>query len=346
MWNDRRIEQLTKRKLTEDLGDERGNERFGLYTSAREALVGEILPQIRAVQPDLTDHGPEHVANVLDNVAALLGLGNDLQLSDKELSGTELYALILSILFHDTGNIFDRQEHQRHVATVYDYVRSEAHRKRFKQERRLVLKVAEAHCGFALDGSKDTLKHVGDTASLYGEPIRLRQIASILRFADELAEGPQRTSFFMQEHHHYPPGSDIYHAYADITDVFIDRGNERIALTYDIELDVGRSSSITRKCQQELRKLLKFTYQRIIKLNQERKYARHYSDLLAPFKKTSITFNFIIKEQPPCFLELPPITDVVVPGEKEKQLQEYHDDYKFNNIIGKIREHLRMGVSK
>ena len=42
------------------------------------------------------------------------------------------------------------------------------------------------------------LKELAETEQLEGRPVRLRELAAVLRFADELAEGPQRTSEFMQ----------------------------------------------------------------------------------------------------------------------------------------------------
>ena len=35
------------------------------------------------------------------------------------LTGLELYCLLTSILFHDTGNIIDREDHQRKISQIY-----------------------------------------------------------------------------------------------------------------------------------------------------------------------------------------------------------------------------------
>ena len=105
MWVERPIEKATHEQLVSKLGNGEGEQRFGLYTTARKHLIEEILPQIRAVLPNLTDHSPEHVAHVLDNAGYLLNI----EAEPAKLSPIELYSLILSILFHDVGNIRPRR---------------------------------------------------------------------------------------------------------------------------------------------------------------------------------------------------------------------------------------------
>ena len=146
-----------------------------------------------------------------------------------------------------------------------------------------------------------------------GQRVRLRELAAVLRFADELAEGPQRTSEFMLTEDRYSKESKIFHKYASSTHIFIDRRLCRIALAYEIDIDVKNTDEDRRKA---LSQFFEFVYKRILKLNQERRYARHYSELLAPFKSTEATFNFHCKGE---ILEtdLVPLklTDIVVPGE-------------------------------
>ncbi len=335
MWELRKIEEITKKALVEERGVVQGEEKFAAYTMARKNLVEQVLPEIKAVQPQLTDHGPDHVANVLDNAEGLLG--EDIH----KFRGIELYCLILSILFHDAGNVFDRKEHQLNIAKIYDYIRPGPEPN--KQEKYIVLKATEAHCCEAGDGSKDALRDLDDTTQLDRKPVSLRQIAAILRFADELAEGPQRTSIFMQRQHKYSSDSQIFHKYAKITNVSIDRGNERIALTYNIDVDIDEHSSLSNEKEEELRELLDFTYKRIIKLNQERQYTKHYCDFLSPFKKTTVAFNFWIDGQHNDLgLVQVSLTDLVVPGDTHKGFYEYDRSYELKNIVEKIRECLKM----
>jgi len=118
-----------------------------------------------------------------------------------------------------------------------------------------------------------------------------------LRFADELAEGPQRTSKFMLDSHKFEKESEIYHRYASCTNIFIDRGNGRIALTFHVKFEIDGHKHLRGRNLKNFTGLMDYIYRRIIKLDQERRYARHYSEFLAPFKRTSVEFNFYANEE-------------------------------------------------
>lgn len=327
-WNTREIEEFTRKRLITELQRGPGEEWYGLYTTARKCLVEEVLPEIKSVLPKLTDHGPSHVENVLDNARKLLG--EDI----KKLSAMDLYCLILSILFHDVGNVFARKEHQHNVNQVYNYVRKG---KENRREHFVVLRASGAHCGDANDGFKDTLKALDEKTSFVGGAILLRDIAAILRFADELAEGPQRTSMFMQIHHNYPADSYLYHKYASITTVEIDRLGERIALTYDISFHTNGNNKLGQKEQNEILELLKFTHKRIVKLNQERQYAKHYSAFLSPFTKTTVVFNFWANgELLGMALDEVRLTDLVVPDDEPKEFVKYAPSHSPEKVIALI----------
>ena len=129
----------------------------------------------------------------------------------------------------------------------------------------------------------------------YGE-IKLRELASILRFADELSEGPQRTSHYLNSKSKIAEDAQIYHEYASITNIFVDKGNNRIAITYNIDY----TSS------ERIEELLEFTYRRILKLDAERRYCKYYAPILDKLKKTDAQINFTINGDI-CDLDLPKI---------------------------------------
>lgn len=327
-WQTREIETYTQKRLKTEFKS-LGETKFGIYTTARAIVLSEIAPEIKATEPFLTDHGPTHIADVLDNVQSLLG--EDI----KKLNSLELYCLILSVLFHDVGNIFDRMEHRKTAAKVFEYVWP--HTERRLEEYRLLNDIIQAHCGVTRSGSKDTIKNVESVDQLEGKKIRLRQIAAIVRFADELAEGQHRTSLFVQEQFGLPPDSEIYHKYANITKIMIDRGNNRVALSYTICLK-NTKCGLTDDKKNELRTLLDYVYKRIIKLNQERQYAKFYSEYL-PFNETSVSLNFQIGPYPDV-LDLPRLYlyDLIVPGDTPKDIEEYDRKYSLDNIMSLIDE--------
>lgn len=332
MWEDREIEKITAQKLSAKYGSA-GEAKYANYVHARDILAKDVLPEIKGIEPSLTDHGPTHVARVLDNAWELLGDDID------KLSGIDLYCLLLSILFHDTGNIQGREDHQRqnHLTKLIDHVWPS--REEFKRERYVITRVVESHCGKTKDGSPDTIKFVDENTTVDRHPVQLQQIASILRFSDELAEGRERTSLFMQKTGKIAPESKIFHEYASITTIRIDRMNGRIALTYDITITLDENQELNAEEEERVKNLLEVAYNRVVKLNQERRYAKHYCNLLQPFKRTTVAFNFIIDgEFYDLGLENVDLTDLIVPGDPKRNFYHYaSDNYDTNKIINSIK---------
>jgi hypothetical protein len=327
MWNTIAFEKKLKEQLILQFGQEQGEEWFTQYIAARNTLIADnFFTEIKGKEPDLTDHSERHISNVLTNVDKLLG--DDFN----KLTGIELYCLSMVVLFHDVGNIEGREGHNLEIADVYNYVRKKE--PRFNHERAVVIKAAQAHCGKAKDGSKDTLKDLEEVSNLGGEKIALRNIAAILRLADELAEGNQRTSNFMIERHKYNADSHVFHKYAQMTQVFIDRVGERISMTYNIDID-GQST------REGLKEVLEFIYNRVIKLDEERRYTKYYCDLLVPFKKTSIQLNFS-KDGIPVNLDFAKIEihdQFPVPGESATDLNTFLNKYgslKIDKILDSL----------
>lgn len=271
------LEKMLADKLRYDdsLSEELKNQLMTYYLSAKEFLKRNIYGEIKGVEKDLTDHSAAHIANVQENVAMLIG--ND---GKRCYNGVELYFLALSILFHDVGNINGRENHNKKVTDIYNLVRNR--NSHFNQERRLVLQAVGAHCGKSSKGDKDTLNELTENCDLFSHPLRLRELASVLRFADELAEGPQRTSDYMIDNCKIDWNSRIYHEYAQITRPYIDRGGSRIVVTYDIDCS---------QCE-SLQQLLRFSYKRVIKLDVERRYCKYYAPILDVFKRTDVSYEF------------------------------------------------------
>jgi hypothetical protein len=331
MWETQELEKAARKRLIAELGRAEGEEKFGLYLVARKRLLEDVLEEIKAAEPALTDHGPRHVANVLQNAHLLL--------RDDALSAHEMYLLLLSILFHDVGNILGRDGHQLKIGAVYDHVRQPNASQR--QEQLVLFQVVGAHCGEAPNKTRDTLQFL-EPSHLDGRPVNLRHVAAILRLADELAEGVQRTSLFMQRIHGYPAASEIYHRYAAITHVLIDKRAERIALTYHPTIEASHDGSLQNDAA--LREILQFTYQRIRKLDVERRYNKHYCPYLAPFKELSAVFQFWLNGRP-TDLGLRPLvlTDLIVPGDSQKEVPEYDPSYAIEGVIAKVRDALSKG---
>jgi len=282
------LENAAKNKLNSEFGSLVGDDLWGGYVSARNKVFHDVLPFINQKEPCLSDHGPRHIEDVLDNAFQLLGddgcCGNN---SKTSLNGAELYFLVLAILLHDTGNIHGRKDHQRKLQASYEYARGKTNK--LATERRLLFPIIGAHCGKGMSGTSDTIYSLANDDVFKKQRLDSQRVASVLRFADELAEGQQRTSAFMAEHFPYPHDSQVYHDYANVTEIHIDRDNSRIVVIYDIDVNFGVDDCFDKP---RLRTLIEFCEQRAIKLDLERKYNRHYCSLLRPFKKTEIKFHF------------------------------------------------------
>ncbi|MDE0105242.1 MAG: hypothetical protein OXN89_22935 [Bryobacterales bacterium] len=237
----------------------------------------------------MTDHSAGHIAQVLDNVDYLVAHDAFEGEGDRpSFSAADAYTLCLAILFHDAGMVYGRENHESSVAKVYDLVRTATHEAPL-QEKGLVYRIALAHTGTTNAGSKDTIAAVPESMDLDGERVHARELAAILRFADELAEGPQRTSNLLgQPPFSLDPDSTVYHRYASISNVHIDRQLGRIALTY--RFDIGHKKLDPN--QSYFRDLLEFTFSRAEKVDSERRYTRFYSQQLEPFNRTDVVLNF------------------------------------------------------
>jgi len=304
-----------------------GADLFSDYVQARQFVTTDIAGMIGTAEPNLTDHSERHLADVMSRAHALIGE------QTKYFSPSELYLLCISILFHDVGNLHGRTDHQKKIAGIYDALRKRE--PRFKSERTGVLAIAGAHCGSAKDGSKDTLKDL-DRLSFHAQSVRSHEVAAVLRLADELAEGIQRTSAYMQNHGMFKPEAAMFHKYASITEYCIERGDERIALTYDIDIERG-GGQFEAGHGILLKDLLGFTYKRIIKLDQERRYCKHYCDLLSPFKETGAWFRFWLDGQQ-LELDIKPIaiSDLIVPGDLAKNIEQLDPRYEISSLVSAL----------
>lgn len=325
------LEKIQQQALLSQFGETKGEEYFQDYLYARKVIFDEIAPEIKAIEPTLTDHGPKHLDNVLYNAHKLLGEAVG------ELTGIELYVLCVGILFHDVGNIEGRTGHNTKISKVHEYVRKRA-TSSYRREKDIVMRLAEAHCGHTPTGSKDTLKPMPATLELHGESVRVPEIAALIRLADELAEGPQRTSCFMQDEGKYPKESVIHHKYASsISEIAINRNNKRIALTLDINLTTAETGDITFDVEVSLGAFLEYSFGRIMKLDEERRFTKHYSDWLSPFKSTSVSFCFWLDgERLDLDLDALVMSDLTVPGSDTRPLSDFDPKYTVENIVASL----------
>lgn len=334
-WTETKYEKAMKAYFESELGEAKAEELYTDYTSIRNALVRDnFFKEIKAVEPFLTDHSESHIQDVQDRAYKLIG-----DFKEQGLGTKDVYCLAIMILLHDVGNIFGREGHESigKIAEVYNKYRQNPSNHR--EERLLVILGASAHSGKSKKGCKDTLKYV-QKGSIGGDEINLPELAAILRFADELAEGKQRTCSFLIENNLLGDDSEIYHKYASITDIWIDRKLERIAITFNIDISNDFD-------EDDLRKLLAFTYYRAVKLDLERRYTKYYSEVLKKIKCVEVQYNFTV-DGIPMELDLPQIVfedQYPIPGksfisseaEAEEIFTEKSDEFNLAGIITALK---------
>lgn len=357
MWEDTKLEQYVKEKLHEVIGETKAEEAYACYVTARNAVL-KLSGEIKVREPNLSDHGPEHIHDVLENAWDLV--------KGQELCALNLYVLSLAIAYHDIGNFFGRDRHNQKIAEIFNETFPENEIKR--DMRSQVTKIAGAHTGKARDGTNNTLQDLADdTFYVRKQPIKMQSLAAILRFADEMAEGPQRTSGYRLKKDDYDEKSKPFHAYASCcTPCASHRERGCLFLYYSIpiefikdevterETDVSLfdqfKNIITSTTKTEeaaivhsaskipLTVLLELIYRRVIKFDQERKYCRYYSSILNDFKETSVVIEFSQNDEEILLLDLKPLvlSDLVVPGEVSKTIHSIDPAYDISNIIEKI----------
>ncbi len=325
MREDLKIEIQLKKLLKKEFGSANGQEIFSGYVESRK-IAFLLADEIKGKEPDLSDHGTRHIDDVIENVELLLG--------NTEISASNLYILCLSVLIHDLGNVHGREGHNKNIDEIYNSVRGTQGN---KSEHNAVHHIVGAHTGEAKDGSKDSLKDVPPILSLFKKQISPQKNAAILRFADELAEGPQRTSLYRQKHGGYKEDNLIYHHYANVVEIQIDRNLERISANYHIPLLFNHSLKI--ETGEEFVEFRNFIFYRFNKLDQERKYCKHYCDWLIPFKKSIANFEFWDGNFP-IRLDLPPIelNDLIVPEGCQDNILNCYPQYHDDAIIKILRE--------
>jgi len=335
VWSEQKFELATKQALDAFQGD--GSSIWSKYEVTRDDIVRNILPHIATQEPGLSDHGVDHIANVIRNVGQVLGMngaGNVYQGAPlKTMSAVEQLLLILGCLLHDIGNISGRERHNQVTGQTWKNSGGGSFKQWQPADRKTILALCHAHTGIAPDGTKDTLKHLNDGYFL-GESVRLAKLAATLRFADELAEGAQRTSRFLLFKQLYGTTNIDFHRYANATEVTIDRANGRIALNYTIELnDPGMADG---GLLQNLERLLDLIFKRVVKLEHERVYARHYAPDLLAFAETSVVLDITRDDEQ--LLELPPLVlnDFNMRSLEPSQLMSLHPDYDVQKIVSDV----------
>ena len=241
----------------------------------------ELLSIIVKNSSWLTDHGPKHIQTVVQRASELI------KTSQCDLSSYESYILLAAIHFHDVGNIFGREGHEKQItevmATMDDSLIGDD-----EFEKRLIRNIAAAHGG-QVNGDSDTIRNLPyDSRHLKPQNVRPHLLAAILRFADELSEDYTRASRFSLYTGNLLAASEVYHQYADrLRQVNIEDGT--IEIVFEISEEIAQKR-FGKGAEQVF--LIDEIFDRSIKLHREHSYCMRY--MRQEINVNSITIRIVI----------------------------------------------------
>lgn len=255
------------------------------YTSLLAALRQYVYPYINAglaclsKSPGIyTDHGSAHFDEVVRYAGLLLGLPST---SAKELILTpyEIYLLLCAIRLHDAGNIDGREDHEKSVfAMIQRYGGSIVHD---PVEAALISQIAEAHGGKTLSGDKDTIGQLLDETQIGAIPCQPRQVAALVRFADEICEHSARAARHHINAGTLPEDNRLFHYYALSVTGALPHPTKSFKLRLTINTKYLSQKYLTPPNELGKRAekyLLDDVLDRINKLDLERRYCNQYLD--------------------------------------------------------------------
>lgn len=230
-----------------------------------------------------THHDVGHVDDVIRKAGQLLGVGSGItEPALEKLTHHEVFVLLVACLIHDAGNRDGRDGHASRARRV---LRSVTDQTLDEKELSLISKIAEAHGGTTVDGSMDTIGDLRLEDGVEQSRIRPRQLAAILRLADELAENPRRASRRTAEL------SDFPNRYCKAISIRVDCYNRALSLDFCIaDDDCNRFA----KSEQGVEMFfVDYIRSRVIKTELERRYCDRFLRGFATFDSTRVTIEFI-----------------------------------------------------
>ncbi len=223
----------------------------------------------------LTNHGIEHVQDVIRHAGDII---DDIN----QLTGYEIFILLISIHFHDVGNLYGREEHEQKIDEIIEKLDTilplDTAGKNF------VNAIATAHGGY-YKNDKDTIRHIGDDCKYANVLVRQKALAAILRFADEISDDFTRSNFSGK----IPEGNEVYHEYSKSLEPVSIEGDAIILhfrIPYNLTKEkVGKGTSKVFLYDEILN--------RIAKCMRELEYCKKYADGLIKLKSISVKIDIL-----------------------------------------------------
>lgn len=311
---------------------------WAIYRTFKGYLNQHIHPQVTmvAMLKDggyLTDHGPDHIATVIQRASDLLGDEKD---GVFPLTPYEIFLLLVAIHVHDAGHIKNgRRHHETNTGIFLEELQVDA------SERRLIKAIAKVHGGVLSNGSKDTITPLYNR-EFQGFQVRMQFLAAILRFADELSDDQTRGARYLLDKKILPRSSEIYHAYARaLPSVAVDLAGKEVRLNFQLSIEgavktfgkgTGSFDENNKEIIAEVR-LLDEIYIRTYKMYCECLYCMRFFPSELQLRAVSVRIDIVDEEEMDDFME--PIG--------YKMIEQGYPTFTFNSAVGLCSTELIIG---
>lgn len=263
---------------------------FNKYSKLVDELTEKVYKNINeslAISYGIyTNHDKEHFDKVVEQAGYLLNAEKILQVVYKEkdipkldctektifffLNSMELFVLLCSIRVHDIALLIDRENHSSNIVYTISILNIDLDR----SIKNIISEISGAHTGETKNNSKDKISELKKLESIRSQKIRPQMLAAIVRFADELEEGYHRTSQSKLTAGKVEPKNIVFHKYSlSITDLSINHDDNKVILTFEID---DTENEVYEKPDGKKVTLLEEIYNRLQKLEQERKYFHRF----------------------------------------------------------------------
>lgn len=218
----------------------------------------------------LNKHGHDHVKKVQEKAFEILKCFNH-----SFPTGYETFFLLCSISVHDVGNLYGRIEHEKRIMHMIDTECNNIIDDSI--ERRTIARIAGVHGG-NINGSKDTISVLRITDTINNIAVREQMLASVLRFADELADDRTRAVELALNADVVGKASEIFHVYSSkLHTVKLDQNPITKAWMVDLRFSIDEETAKKQFQKGSIQKyLLDEIYDRTIKMERERRYCMRF----------------------------------------------------------------------
>lgn len=226
----------------------------------------------------LTDHGVQHVQDVIRHAYDIIA-------DISQLTGFEIYILLLSIHFHDVGNISGREEHEQKIGDILNQMQGILPLS--TPEKGFICDIATAHGGY-FKGDKDTIRGILSDDIFDSIQIRPKVLAAILRFSDEISDDLGRSISNVD----IPLENEAYHIYSSTLEPISVEG-DTLRFHYRIPFEFTQ-----KKVQKGNQKLYLYDEirNRLAKCMRELEYCKKYAGEILKLSSASVVIDILQKK--------------------------------------------------